>query len=464
MAIDAQHPGYKTALPEWEIISNICNNENVKQYLLTLNPTDQSAENATRNRDYKNRAVFYAIAGYTLAGLSGLLFGKKPDIELPPELEYLIDNVDGAENSLDQTAHGSADDLISKGRSGLFVTFPQVKEQVSRLAIAEGFGRATIHSIDPGQIINWNTAQIGSQRKLSLVVISESDVVMEDYERVYVPMLRELYLKKGVYHERTWKQDKKNVWQVESDVIPLNGAGKLWTEIPFTFLGSNNNDPKIDKAPMKDLVEINLGHYRNSADFEDAVYFGPGNQPWMSGMTQTHIDLMKNNRMYVGSRNLIGVPSGEQFGYASADPNPLPRTAMQDKLALMIGMGARFIEPSGPAKTATEAAGDQAVQHSVLSIISENLSDGYERAIKWAGQFMGADGDVRFRTATDFVPPTATAQDLTAMVAGWIQGAIPLSDFIVWQQKRGIIDPEKTLEEVLEELPGGVNLPELDDA
>ncbi len=46
-----------------------------------------------------------------------------------------------------------------------------------------------------------------------------------------------------------------------------------WDEIPFTFVGAQNNDPTIDDSPLAALVEINHGHYRNSADYEDSVWF-----------------------------------------------------------------------------------------------------------------------------------------------------------------------------------------------
>ena len=74
--IDFQHPAYEKALPKWQLIDNMCAGDNVEQYLITLNPNDKSVANRTRNLQYRERAVFYQVAGYTARGLNGLLFSK----------------------------------------------------------------------------------------------------------------------------------------------------------------------------------------------------------------------------------------------------------------------------------------------------------------------------------------------------------------------------------------------------
>jgi len=128
---------------------------------------------------------------------------------------------------------------------------------------------------------------------------------------------------------------------------------------------------------------------------------------------------------------------------------------------MMIGLGARFIQGSGPAKTATEAGNDAAVQHSVLALVSSNVSEAYTQSLKWAGRYMGADGEVIFQTNMQFVSPTATSQDIQAMVAGFVQGAIPVGDYFRWLKKVDLVDSEKTLDEFSMEIEK-VSMPDLD--
>ena len=52
----------------------------------------------------------------------------------------------------------------------------------------------------------------------------------------------------------------------------LDSLEQPWRVIPFQFLGSENNDTSIDDSPLYDMAEVNIGHYRNSADYEEAAY------------------------------------------------------------------------------------------------------------------------------------------------------------------------------------------------
>ena len=465
MAIDFKRQEYLKYLPQWQLINAVTTLDGVEDHLITLNDFDKSAENTERNRKYKARAVAYPIAGHTLEGLVGLLFAKDPTITLPPELEYLRDNADGAGVSLYQQAQDVASDVAGKGRGGLWTTFPEAPEGgISQDDINRGLYVATIHEIEAERIINWRTTTVGSSTFLSLVVFTESvEVVGEDgYSIEAVPQIRELALDDGVYTVRAWQKNAKtDKWEVISESIPADRAGKSLNRIPFSFVGARSNSAEIDNPPMLALSKINLAHFRNSADFEDSCWFVGQAQPWMSGITQSHVDLMQKNNMYVGSRNTLGVPSGEQFGFAAAPPNPLVRQAMLDKVEMMIGLGARFIQRTGTVKTATESESDDRGAYCPLALISGNISEAYAKAIEWAGLFMGSTGEVVFELTKDFVSPNATAQELQAMIAGFVQGAIPIGAYFAWLKRVGLEDDEKTIEQFAEEV-GASTMPNLD--
>ena len=56
------------------------------------------------------------------------------------------------------------------------------------------------------------------------------------------------------------------------EFIPTSAQGQPLTRIPFQFIGWENNDETPDLPPLYDLSIINLAHYRNSADYEEACY------------------------------------------------------------------------------------------------------------------------------------------------------------------------------------------------
>jgi len=450
--IDHRNEEYMENVDKWELIDSVITGDDVEEHLIYLNAHDKSEENRERNSAYRERAVFYPIAEKTALGLTSLMFSETPILKVPTQLDYVTDTVDGAGTSIFQQSQDLALDIITRGRGGLYVTYPDVQAPLSRADMQTGAFFATIHRIEAQQVINWNVTTEGAQIKLSLVVIKEVVSHFVNYENIEIEQIRELFLEAGIFFERLWRKNKEEQWVVFSESSPRDGKGKPWTVIPFTFVGSSSNAPEIDPSVMMGLIKLNIAHYRNSADYEDSVWFSGQAQPWMSGVTQTHVDLMTKNNMYIGSRSLLGVPSGEKFDFASAPPNPLVRQAMADKLEAMIGLGARFIQPGGVAKTATESNNDMAVQHSVLSIISGNISEAYTQTLNWAARYMGVAEDAEYKTKRDFIDTTVTSQEIQAMVAGYIQGAIPISDYFTWLQERKIVDGEKTLDEFSSEV------------
>jgi len=455
MAIDFEHPEYKANIDRWKLCEDICTARNVEKYLITLNPDDQSPENRTRNKQYEERAVFYPVTGHTLAGLTGLMFSKDPTITLPAQLEYMLEDVDGSGVSIYQQMQDATREVQKKGRCGLYVSYPKTEGPVSRAQMEQGGFVATMHQITAEQVINWRTEKVGGKQTLSLVVISETaeEVQPDGYEIKEIPQLRELALEGGVFIVREWQKDRNDKWVPISEHMPTDSAGRTWSEIPFIFIGATSTSPSVDEPPLYPMAEINKAHYRNSADYEDSVWYVGQAQPWASGLNQTHIDLMKKYNMYVGSRNLMSVPEGQTFAFASAPPNTMVKEAMADKLEMMIGMGARFIQGNGQVKTATEAEGDAQAQYSGLAMVSANISEAYTMALGWAMQYMGVmDDGAGVETTTDFVSPSATAEDINAMVAGFIQGAIPVGDYFRWLKKVDLTDSEKTLEEFSAEL------------
>jgi len=464
MAVDFKHKEYEDNVDKWEEIDAICEGEDVNDYLVELSAHDRSPENRGRNKAYKKRAVFYQIAGRTAQGLNSLLFSEKPKLSVPAQLDYLKTNADGKGNSIFQQSRDVALDIIKMARGGLFVSYPKTHGELSKQDMATGNFFATFNEYEADQIINWREITVGSKVMLGLVVLSESvEEVQEDgFETKEIEQMRELSLVNKVFIESLWRKDKHDEWQLYSKSIPVDGKGNTWDIIPFSFIGADSNTSEVGDSIMRPLVKLNIGHYRNSAELENSVWYLGHPQAWMSGLSQTHIDLMQANNMQIGSPKLLGVPSGERFGIESAQPNTMVRQAMIDKVDAMIGLGARYIQPSGVAKTATESNNDTSVQHSALALISANVSEAYTQCIEWAARYMNVTlvNEDGYLMNDDFFAPTATAQEIQAMVAGYIQGAIPVSDYFAWLQKMDISSKEKTLEEFTSEIDK-VSMPNL---
>ena len=60
--------------------------------------------------------------------------------------------------------------------------------------------------------------------------------------------------------------------------------------IPFTFFGPGGIDPMPMRPPLIDLVEVNLAHYRVSADHKHALFLTAQPTPWVSGAKEGDSD------------------------------------------------------------------------------------------------------------------------------------------------------------------------------
>jgi hypothetical protein len=103
----------------------------------------------------------------------------------------------------------------------------------------------------------------------SLVVLSEQaevttgdPFVEKSSERFRVLLLDE----EGYYKVEIWS-DGRDGYQITDEFFPTRRGERL-AFIPFTFLGPVSIKPYVAKPPLLDLVDVNLSHYRTSADLE----------------------------------------------------------------------------------------------------------------------------------------------------------------------------------------------------
>lgn len=448
MPVDFRHPEFVRHEPKWRLVDDICDGENLQNYIVPVGMDSDSPpllDLDSRNEQIYRRSVFYGVAGYTVRGLVGLVFHRWPTLSVPGPIQRLADDIDGEGVSIYQQSQQVIREQLRKGRCGLLV---DLLSPVG--ASARDGSRAAIALYKAEDIINWRFERVGSETKLTLVVLSYREEVPQSdgYGIEYEDRLLELRLTEGKYTTRRWKKAGGD-WTLISEVMPYDATGNPLSEIPFLFVGSENNTPSIDHAPMLDICKVNIGHFNNSAEYEDSVFTVGQAQPWISGGMNAE-DAPKR----VGSSSLILVPEGGQFGFAQPKPNTLAREAMHDKVEMMVGLGAMFIQPGSAVKTATQAEGDQRVQHSVLSLIASNCSEAYSQSLAWVAQFMGADGDVEYAVAQEFADPK-NANMFQHIVSAFMTGALPVDDYMRWLQRYGLVDSEKSLSQFSGEVSDG---------
>lgn len=440
-------PEYEDMLPDWQLVADVTAGtravkEKGDEYLPWPVPknVDASHENEERYAAYLQRAVFYAVTKRTLYGLTGEVFRKDPVIEYTDAgtMPMVVADLDGMGVTAVQHARRTLMDVLGKGRALLFVDYTSSDQgTVTRQDQITGGSRPTVVRYDAESIINWRSKAVGSENRLSLVVIHENhqlDTDDETFEPVIEERWKELRLTEdNVYIVRHWKWDeaREEFYQDGPTVTPTKANGTTFDFIPATFVGSMNNDPVVDQPPMLDLATLNIAHYINSADHEESVFICGQPTPWVSGLTEEWAKDIIGEQIQLGSRKLLPLPENGSAGMLQADPNTMVAEAMKHKEEQMVKLGAKLVEAVTVARTATDAMISEASENSILSTSAGNVSQAYTTAFAYVYEFLGLEFDPEttfMELSKDYEVHKLSAQEQQQLVASWMAGAITDSE------------------------------------
>ncbi len=458
MSVTNKQLSYEQSLSKWRLVEHCVDGEQAvkkagKTYLPMPNATDQSNENLIRYDQYKTRAQFVNFTGRTKKGMIGGVYRKDPIVELPSELEYLIEDASRNGVSLDNLSKLTTGEVLETGRAGLLSDFPQVEEG---LTLSETKGnKAYIINYKADQIINWHNDAGGT---LDLVVLHEiEEVSTNEFSFEAENRYRVLQLIDGVYMQSYYDDGGDLLWTAE----PKMSDGLTFDEIPFAWVGAEDNDKAIDSAPLYDIAVVNIGHYRNSADYEESCFFVGQPTPVVSGLTQSWVDDNGGNYM-IGSRAAWLLPEGGSGTLMQAAPNQMPQQAMKDKELQMVAIGARVVQDNSGNETATTARINHTGENSALGTIADNVSAAYTNVLMWCAEFMFANpDDILFQLNTEFFDMSLDAQTITAQIMLVDRGIMGKTDLRDNLRKGGVVATDRTDEKLdgdAENDAGGLDL------
>lgn len=445
---------------KWTLIEDCLKGQNAikeaaTKYLPMPNSNDRSEENLARYDAYLQRAVFYNVTRRTLEGLVGQVFSRDPLINLPENMKSMIDNVDGEGVSLDQQAKKGLAYTLAFGSFGLLVDYPKTDGKVSLADQQKGFIRPTLTLYHRRSIINWRYQKRGAEMIYSLVVIKEEGAISDDgFEINNELQWRVLQLVDNIYVMTLWRyNDETNAYEIKEDSLrPIDGDGNHLDHIPFYFCGCFDNNAAPDEPPIYDLAELNIAHYRNSADYEDSCYLVGQPTPVFSGLTKQWVnDVFKNKPIQLGSRGSVALPVGGTAMLLQANANSMPKEAMDQKESQMVALGGKLFTPGQGRNTLGEAQLDESAETSMLSTAAKNVSLTYTLALREAAAMHAtAKTDVEYSLNTDFPASRLTPNERTQTVLEWQAGAITMPEMRATLRKAGIatLDLEEYKKEI----------------
>lgn len=445
---------------------------NVRSYLPMPNPEDESEDNIKRYRAYVGRAQFYPVTSRTIDGLSGQIFTRTPEINIPDAMRVMENDVDGTGLTIDQFAEKVVSSVLAYGRYGLLVDYPITDKPATKQQLKDGDIRPVIVAYDAWNIVNWNVIQRGARRVFNLIVLRENMYQTGDdgFASVESTQYRVLRLDpvSGNYTVEIWNKDDANssgdtvVYSLNSGPKTVKDSnGKPLKDIPFRFVGAASNDWFIDKPPMADIASLNIGHYRNSADYEESCFISGQPTPVITGLEQSWVDKnFPDKKLMLGSRKAILLGKDAKAELLQAAENSMPMEAMKHKEEQMMAIGARLITFNKTTRTATETTVQQASENSTLGTIAANSGSAIEDCLYIAAGFMGVAADpmaddrvISVGLNDDFDMNKKTPQEINQIVLNWQAGSTSWTEMRVGLRSAGYTsqDDKTAMEEIQKE-------------
>lgn len=429
MNIKTPHKEYQDMLDRWELCNAAYEGEHGiheagETYLPRLHEESDKAYQARLKM-----TPFFNAFYRTIVGLKGMLFRKAPLIEVPPSIADMMDDIDLAGMSLQALAQEVADEVLTLGRVGLLVDYPQTLEGATRADAAALNYRPMIKMYGAKAIYNWRTDYINGANVLSRVQLEEEEEIIDaenEFKTKSEKRYRVLDLIDGKYRQRLFKHSSEagaigEAVQIGEDIYPMMN-GTTMDFIPFVFINADSIGVEVEAPPLIDLATTNLHHYMQATSYERGCFFSGLPTMFVSGVSEDD-----GYEIAIGGAlaNLLPRPDSKAYYVEVAGEFAALRTNLEDKKREMAVLGARMLEQQKSGVEAAETiARRQSGEESVLAAMSTTISEGISRALQWFSDWAGAGGEAYIRLNTDFLPAGMSGQDMTALIGAWQSGAI----------------------------------------
>lgn len=453
MPVNTQHPEYKRMVDRWKRCRDVADGQDAvhaagELYLPKLQ--DQRPEEYAA---MVKRTPFYNATWRTISGLNGMLFRKPPKVEVPDAAKEMLDDATLTGVPLQLFVQEVCEEALKVGRVGILTDYPEAAAEGLTLADTMAMNlRPCLCLYRAENIINWKTGRVKNVVVLTQLVLREyEEVAVDEFTTRCEERFRVLDLvgegDAREYRVRRFKVEEGKDVQIGGEVYPTM-QGKRLDYIPFVFASPDGTTPEVGIPPLIDLVDLNLSHYRNSADLEHGAHFTGLPTPVVAGYKPDNPE----DKLYIGSATAWTFSNPEAHAefleFTGQGLGALERLKSEKEKQMAV-LGARMLEQQKTGVEKPEAQANQRKgEESTLAAAGQTISLGVTRSLKWFMRWAGQDDkDVSFELNRDFYPVPMTPQMLSSLVSSWQQGAF--SDEVLFEnlQKGEVVSRETTFED-----------------
>ena len=421
-----------------------------EEYLPRLSGQDQDMYDS-----YKTRAVFFAAMSRTVVALVGAIDRKPPTIKGAEAIESFAKDVTGNGVSLSEFLCEIEAEIMISGRVTVCIDRKNSSDN-----------RPYLIWYKSEDTINWFSKVYGDfDEKLSRMIFRESYFgVSEDnaYAQVRKEQYREYSLDdQGQSVVTLWRHDgeedaMEKEW-VAVETYTLTNRGRPLGFLPCVPIVCDGSILEVPKPPLLDLVDVNISHYRNSADYEHGMHWTALPTPYFTGLND------RDGEITIGSGSAIILPdpsSSAGFLEFSGVGLATIKTAMDHKEAMMQSLGARMLAGKMDQSTSAEVARiNYSGETAALSNIAKSMSRGITKLLRMVARWENQAGaeTISVHLNEDYVDSKLAAADITALMGAY-QGGVLSLESLIWNLDQGERLPQgRSVEEEMALIEGDLD-------
>jgi hypothetical protein len=412
--------------------------------------------------------------GRTLSSATGMLFAKAPSIEWNQSETAMSpqwDNIDAAGTKGTVFVKRFAESSIRDGISVILVDHtpppdPMVLplgERTDKTNQDLGL-RPTWAAYSRSQVINWRTATVNNEQRLTLIVFHEcAEVETGVFGISSVHRFRVLRLVDGVASWELYEQTKPDATTADSFKSVgtgtfTNRAGKAADFLPVSIAYTGRTDsPLTSTIPLLGVAWANLAHWQLSttlrfsaevAGYAQGVIVGEIAQEQGAG------GQMVPGKVRMGPMALIHLKGdGASFEW-KAPPveafEPLEKR-IDEKLGQMSKLGMAFLATDTRAPETAEAKRlDATAENSTLATAAQGIEDAVNMAFEFHAWYLGIDkaGAPVLTISRDYESTAMDPATMAVYITAIRDAGLPVRLLLEAWQAGGRIPPDTDLDQL----------------
>ena len=355
--------------------------------------------------------------------------------DLPPEIEELLEDVDGEGSTLHAYAASLMLECLRPGIVGVLVDVPPA-EGVRTAADEKAAGiRPYFATYKASSILGWRheRGQLTQLRLLECVIEEDGEWGEKEVRqvRVLTPGAWQVYRKVKI-------EGGREVWQVH-----VEGTTTL-SRIPFVWFYGIREGFGIGKPPLIDLAFANVKHWQGQSDQDNILHVS--RVPILFGK-----GFRDGEKIIIGASSAVLTTSEKaelkfvEHSGAAIDSGDKSLLRLEDQ---MRQTGAELLVQKPNVTTATQTVSEGEGSKSILQRITENFEESLEEALDLMCEWKGLNvGEIEVKLFKDFGATNLSDQSTSMLLTAVDRELVSKETAFQGLQRRDIIPAEVTWED-----------------